>query len=1124
MAPGGPGGPSKAQVDQWNEKAQQLLKRHDQNGDGLLDPREMVSAINELCGTHGFSARSLSPVSTGDLANIFNTAAQRSSGLTLKQFLTALAMISPDLTTLCNHMVAQLGPQMRPRAGGDAPQPATFPLRNLDLKGQAAQASWGSAQSVMSAANAFMKAGNAHTSSGGPSSAGVSSGGASLGGVEIEETLTRTRGASGFASPSHLRTGSNSEPLAPIVGGPITARLGGGGMKRSSLSSVTSGGLQRPQGSAGGNKVESSKAPALGLDAKLDNNAYRWTPIEFSDIFRRAMLMADSGEAAAGRGGGTERLMGQAVDALRDLDVRSEANLKQCYNNYCRLVTSSGSKMMMDGDLKLVSSQWHQLCGDVGLAHPALDMPSNQLVLLDRLAAAEARITQLEQQQSFAREMMQAAGPGAYGAAARPAAVAGEGMSGPHVAAMEAKIAALDAELQRVAPGADAARQVSEVRDSLELLTNRVEALGKGIERATKRVESAEAVARAADEQVRTLSAPVTECNSGLAALRTATDALKAGITSKESELMAQLITRVSGTEAQLETLEAQLRKVVREAKAAAVMPSRESMAAAIAAAGPPAEGAGAPPAPSTPTAGGATDAMAKGAAAAGAAAGSGGGAAAGGGGAASGDYLIQTLGVVQLDTEEEIRLQIKLLCEAMDNIKRRVSQIAGSTYLNPIDFPTRNELSEVKRVIMADMSDIDSKYAKVQKEVSHLSLKMPALEKKVESSALGGGTEVVNRLVSMGMARLADVKETENYMVERGAAVNKQFDNLRRDMQDTQQDLQANMEKLVTQFNQINKQLIDAKRDASSGGVALVAAAVGGNGGSNATAAATAATAASAAATATQTASEARSAVERERNDRERETRELRERLARTESHLGGALGELQTVVGAELSNIKEVLTQLEAAMNQADGDVMRIVRDLDGSLKSALNALERGSGEQNEMTGKVIMKMARQITDMQVKLRELATAAVTPVAHSPLPSPPSMPQQQPQQLQARESDPHVPFAARLLAAQNGVNGSHGGGGNGSEGGGGNAPGSPSLARREYQPRTSTNGAQGLLNRGNERGVTPEGAPGAGGGRNVGQSPARGMLAADPPPPPGGPGRMPRLSDAGQRVSMNGR
>lgn len=46
-----------------------------------------------------------------------------------------------------------------------------------------------------------------------------------------------------------------------------------------------------------------------------------------------------------------------------------------------------------------------------------------------------------------------------------------------------------------------------------------------------------------------------------------------------------------------------------------------------------------------------------------------------------------------------------------------------------------------------------------MQKEVNNLGLKMPALEKKVESSALGSGTEVVNRLVSMGMARLADVK-----------------------------------------------------------------------------------------------------------------------------------------------------------------------------------------------------------------------------------------------------------------------------------------------------------------------------------------------------------------------------
>lgn len=86
----------------------------------------------------------------------------------------------------------------------------------------------------------------------------------------------------------------------------------------------------------------------------------------------------------------------------------------------------------------------------------------------------------------------------------------------------------------------------------------------------------------------------------------------------------------------------------------------------------------------------------------------------------------------------------------------------------------------------------------------------------------------------------------------------------------------QANMEKLVTQFNNINKQLQDARRDAQAPAVGLVAAAVAGQagGGGGATSAATAATAASAAATAAQTASEARAAVERERADREREVR----------------------------------------------------------------------------------------------------------------------------------------------------------------------------------------------------------------------------------------------------------
>lgn len=83
----------------------------------------------------------------------------------------------------------------------------------------------------------------------------------------------------------------------------------------------------------------------------------------------------------------------------------------------------------------------------------------------------------------------------------------------------------------------------------------------------------------------------------------------------------------------------------------------------------------------------------------------------------------------------------------------------------------------------------------------------------------------------------------------------------------------QSNMEKLAGQFNGINKQLQDARRDANAPGINAVAAAIGGGGG-NAVSAATAATAASAAATAAQTASDAKSAVERERSDREREVR----------------------------------------------------------------------------------------------------------------------------------------------------------------------------------------------------------------------------------------------------------
>ncbi len=81
--------------------------------------------------------------------------------------------------------------------------------------------------------------------------------------VEIEETLTRQRNTGGFASPGPgpggLRTPSQSEQLAPLVGGPLTAKLGGGGgLKRSSLTSLggaggggITAGLMRGPGSAG---------------------------------------------------------------------------------------------------------------------------------------------------------------------------------------------------------------------------------------------------------------------------------------------------------------------------------------------------------------------------------------------------------------------------------------------------------------------------------------------------------------------------------------------------------------------------------------------------------------------------------------------------------------------------------------------------------------------------------------------------------------------------------------------------------------------------------------------------------------------------------------------------------
>ncbi len=200
---------------------------------------------------------------------------------------------------------------------------------------------------------------------------------------------------------------------------------------------------------------------------------------------------------------------------------------------------------------------------------------------------------------------------------------------------------------------------------------------------------------------------------------------------------------------------------------------------------------------------------------------------------------------------------------------------------------------------------------------------------------------------------------------------------------------------------------------------------------------------------------------------------------------------------------------------------------------------------------------QMARQITEMQVKLRELATSA----AASPQPSPQQhMQQQQMQQLQyaqqqqqqqqARDSrgpshsdrDEPMPFAARLLAQQqqasSGGGGGSGGGyadhGGGGGGGGGGSPSSPShTARRDYQPRVSSSGAgPGLLSRAaQDRPATPltaenlaalnSAVAGARGG--AGQSPARGMLAADPPPLPAARGA--RLSDVGgHRASNNGR
>lgn len=1087
------GGPSKAQLDQWNDKAMQLFKRHDQNGDGLLDPREMASAVNELCGNHGFSTRSLSaslgldqrmenssyrwspvefqdlfrramlmadvgeaagngrnavteklvsaavdivrdldakteaqlkqcfsnycrlavgtsklmmdgdlkivkdqwmqlccdvgvaapigPVAPSDLAAIYAAAAMRASGLTLKPFLTALAMISPDLTALCEHMVGQLGPQLRPRSGSDAPQPVSVGVRSLDLRGASMtqQSTWGVATGVLGAVQAFMRAGNMSGHSSAAHSPHPSQGGA-VGGMLSSAPNSGCVANMAFptsfdsndsgrcsvgGSPASVRRQSND--LAPIIGGPITARLGGGiGGKRSSLSSM------------GG---------AMGLPTR---------PASING-------------------------------------VRTD-----------ELGPSSG-------------------------------------VLLDRLAAAEARITQLEQQQAFAREMM-AAGNGGSGATGGGGGGGGDTSGMPHMAAMAAKIAALEAELARVAPGAELPRVDAELKSAMETLSGKLEGFSKQVEKLTKRVDTAEASVKDCGTRVREVQAPLTEVTAGLAAMRSTVDQLKGGPAKQGDELLGQLVARVSAAEGTLESLGGQMRKVRREV-CASPAPPLEAKEAPPPEPGTPPSSAGPPPAA---------------VAAVGAAA----------GGSNGGDYMIQTLGVVQLDSEDEMRLQIKFLVEAMDNLKRRMSQLSGS-HLNPVDYPTRAELSEVKKVLLDDIGDIDAKYIKLQRELQTVTLKIPLLEKKVDSSALGGGggTDVVNRLVGMGMARIADLKDTENYLTERQGGLGKQFDSLRRDMDDVQSNLEANLEKLVTQFNNISKQMMDARREGGASSMPMM------GGGGTQTSAAAAATAASAAATAAQTASDAKSAVDRERMDRERETRELRDRLSRTESHLGGAVGELQQVMGVELSTIKEVLAQLEAAMTQGDAESMRTMRELDAALRGALGAFGHKSDEQSDMTGKVIMKMARQITEIQVKLKEQLACSpkegnsyggAPPQLQHPAP-PPGLPPAQPlrgggsagQQRPTSQEDVYFPglqketFASKMLSMTPSPP-------RDSDNGAGPQPVSPRAGSRTSVPGSIRSGMS---------------MSGASGGRNP--SPARGMLVADPPPAPGG--RLPsRMSDAG--------
>lgn len=71
-----------------------------------------------------------------------------------------------------------------------------------------------------------------------------------------------------------------------------------------------------------------------------------------------------------------------------------------------------------------------------------------------------------------------------------------------------------------MSPGADAPRLVAEVRDNLDLLSQKVESLTKTVERMGKKVDSCENTSKAAEEGVRALQAPIQEATSGLASIR----------------------------------------------------------------------------------------------------------------------------------------------------------------------------------------------------------------------------------------------------------------------------------------------------------------------------------------------------------------------------------------------------------------------------------------------------------------------------------------------------------------------------------------------------------------------------------------------------------------------------